>query len=174
MKKIWIMMILTLLAGLTVGCSQGEQGTVTGEKNELSGTIRISTFPQNLFLEEAVRKFESHHPNVKVEIDTYFSPNMLEQKNLQEQDDYMNLLNTELMSGKGSDIIADARRLPYKKYISRHIFADLNQLMEADEDFDTSQYHTNIFKAMEVNGGLYTLPIDYMLSLIHICFSIGI
>ena len=162
------MMILTLLAGLMMGCSEGKQGTIAGEKNELSGTIRISNFAPNPFLEEAAKKFANHNPNVKVEIDTYLSPEILEEKNRAEHyDDYVNLLNTELMSGKGADIIGDATRLPYyKKYISHHIFADLNQLMEADQGFDTSQYHRNIFEAMEVNGDLYVLPVDYSYELL--------
>lgn len=160
-KKMCVIMILVLIAGNLTGCADRSKQTVPAGKNSIKGTIRIYTFQSNRFLEEAAQKFESRNPGVKVEIDTCFTIEMLKQGNpIALLEKYINTINTELMSGKGADIIP-VNGMPYKKYIYRHMFVDLNQLMKSDPNYDASEYYTNIFDAVEINNGLYTLPVDY-------------
>ena len=160
-----VLIIIMIGASLT-GCSSHNQ-PVSKSKNSISGTIQISTLSSNQFLKEAVKKFESRHPNVKVEINAYLTPEMLKQNDSNKiVDNYISTLNTQLMSGKGADIIY-VNALPYKKYAKRHMFADLNQLMKADPDYDAGKYYTNLFDAVEINHNLYTLPIEYLYDLLE-------
>lgn len=159
MKKMCVIMLLVLIAGSQCGCSGcGQQSAPAGKNDE---TIHISTTSSFPFLEEAAHQFERRNPGVKVEIDAYLTPESVKSNNPTEiMENYINNLNTELMSGKGADIIY-VNALPYKKYISRHMFADLKQFMKSDPDFHEDEYYSNIWAAVEINNGLYTLPVEY-------------
>jgi len=38
---------------------------------------------------------------------------------------------------------------------------DIDQLMKSDANYDAGKYYTNAFDAVEINNGLYALPIKY-------------
>lgn len=65
--------------------------------------------------------------------------------------------NTDLIAGKIPDIILVNGDMNYSSYVSKGLFTDLYQLMEADESFHKEDYLENVFKAYEVNGKLYSL-----------------
>lgn len=168
-----IILISVLIACNLAGCSGISQKKPADAKKEISGTIRISTATPDRFLEEAAQKFENLHPGVKVEVKAYIIPEVKEidanttvsGEPEKSTENYVNNINTELMSGKGADIIS-VRRLPYKKYMSRNMFADLKQLMKSDQSYDASKYYENLFDAVSFNNGLYTLPINYSYELL--------
>lgn len=175
MKKICVILILVLIVCSLAGCSGSSKPGAANAKKDISGTISISTYNTDRLLEEAAQKFEKLHPGVKVEIKEYTTPEVIQidadtmvskpgdpEKSME---NYIKNINTELMSGKGADIIS-VRKLPYKKYISRNMFADLKPLMESDQNYDASKYYENLFDAVKFNNGLYTLPIDYSYDLL--------
>ena len=51
----------------------------------------------------------------------------------------------------------DLNGLPYGSYVSKDILANLYDLMKKDPEFKKADYLENIFKASEINGGLYEL-----------------
>ena len=105
-------------------------------------------------LEVAAMKFQKAYPDYRIDIKPY------EQKNNAGRDfeNYVKTLNTELLTGKGPDIIA-ASWIPYEKYADKNMLADLGELMEQDKDFDAGKYYTNIFDAVKYKDRLYTLPV---------------
>ena len=66
-------------------------------------------------------------------------------------------LSTDLTAGKLPDIIQITDALPYDSYVSKKLFTDLYELMDADESFNRADYLENIFKACETDGKLYSL-----------------
>ena len=66
-------------------------------------------------------------------------------------------LSTDLTSGKLPDIIQITDALPYDSYVSKKLFTDLYELMDADGSFNRADFLENIFKACETDGKLYSL-----------------
>ncbi|WP_027398897.1 ABC transporter substrate-binding protein [Anaerovorax odorimutans] len=179
MKK-WIAVLcaVTLVISAT-GCEQSEEETVKNILNEkLSGEITVSCYDTMSYkdaLEKAAKAFEKKNPGTKINIEC-FAP-MPEQKEMedggativtmtagddeQQRTDYISKINTELMSGKGSDILA-MDVLPYYKYADGGQLENLQNYMDADSSFDIKDYRKNILDAMEYKGGQYILPLDYM------------
>lgn len=170
MKRVFSIMMLMLMVFNMAACTGNGQ-----QKKEITGTIRISVYLPDRFLEEAAQKFEALHPGVKVEITEYTTPEVKQidantvvsgvQDPENTRENYINNINTELMSGKGADILS-VRMLPYKKYISRNLFADLGKMMESDQSFDSGKYYSGFFNAVKSKNGLYVLPIDYTYDLL--------
>ncbi|MFZ5965614.1 MAG: extracellular solute-binding protein [Bacillota bacterium] len=125
---------------------QNGDSTVQNQK-----VITVSVPISNRALEIAAGKFQKEHPEYRIDIQTYPSS---------DYETYVKNLNTQILSGKGPDIISVAG-LPYESYISKNILADLSDMMDGDKSFDMSKYYTNIFDALKYNGNLYVLPTDF-------------
>lgn len=178
MKK-WIAVICAVTLGFSVtGCGQKNEGSVKQLLSEkLSGEITVSCYDTMLykdFLEKAAKAFEEKNPGTKIKIES-FAP-MPEIKELegggsivststeddaQKRADYVSKINTELMSGKGADILA-MDILPYYKYADGGQLEDLQLYMDADNSFDIKDYQKNILEATKCHDGQYIVPLDYM------------
>lgn len=176
MKK-WIAVICAVTLGLSVtGCGQTNEGSVKQLLSEqLSGEITVSCYDTMLykdFLEKAAKVFEKKNPGTKIKVES-FAP-MPEIRELedgstvststedeQKQADYISKINTELMSGKGADILA-MDILPYYKYVDGGQLEDLQLYMDADSNFDMKDYQKNILDATKFHDGQYIMPLDYM------------
>jgi multiple sugar transport system substrate-binding protein len=146
-------------------------------------TITVSVMTSDRFLELAKTKFEDLHPTITIEIKESVAapemPQMPQQsggggqqramvmngkpdpKNIEK---YVSQINTELMSGKASDIIA-MDNLPAKKYADKNLLENIDNLMSQDTSFKMDQYYTGIFDAMKYNGKLYEVPIKVGLNM---------
>jgi len=144
---------------------------------EIGGEITISAYDSmrsKAFLEDAARLFEERYPETKVNIETFSAMPEIrtsEQGNMriqaiQMQDDpqgrhnYINRVNTSLMSGKGADVLA-IDVLPAYKYADSGQLVNLAAYMEADPEFNHSDYRTNILNAVEYKNGTWFMPLDY-------------
>lgn len=175
MKK-WIAVLCIVALGFSVtGCGQKQEASLKQMLSEkLSGEITVSCYDTMMykdFLENAAKVFEKKHPGTKINVEG-FAP-MPEVKkmedgsvmtsstnNEQEQADYISKVNTELMSGKGADILA-MDVLPYYKYADGGQLENLQNYMDADSSFDIKDYKKNILDAMKYHDGLYVIPLDY-------------
>ncbi|WP_312654014.1 ABC transporter substrate-binding protein [Aminipila sp.] len=178
MKK-WIAVICAVTLGFSVtGCGQKNEGVVKQLLSEkLSGEITVSCYDTMLykdFLEKAAKTFEKKNPGTKIKVES-FAP-MPEIKELegggsivstskeddeQKRADYVSKINTELMSGKGADVLA-MDILPYYKYADGGQLEDLQLYMDADSSFNIKDYQKNILDAMKYHDGQYIMPLDYM------------
>jgi ABC-type glycerol-3-phosphate transport system substrate-binding protein len=68
-------------------------------------------------------------------------------------------INTELMSGKGPDIIDVSNKLPLKKYIEKNMVLNISDYISKDKNFDINTCFTNIIEAYKYKGSLYAMPI---------------
>ncbi|MBB6215387.1 ABC-type glycerol-3-phosphate transport system substrate-binding protein [Anaerosolibacter carboniphilus] len=130
-----------------------QSGGSTAQNQEV---ITVSVPISNRGLEIAASKFQKDHPGYRIDIQTYPSS---------DYETYVKNLNTQILSGKGPDIISVAG-LPYENYISKNILANLSEMMIGDKNFDTSEYYTNIFDALKYNGDLYVLPTDFTFNIL--------
>lgn len=144
---------------------------------DISGEITVSAYDamkSKAFLEDAARLFEQKYPDTKVNVETFSAMPEIktsEQGNqtmtaIQVQDDpqgrqdYINKVNTALMSGKGADILA-MDVLPIYKYADSGQLEDLAAYMASDADFNRNDYRGNILDAVAYNGGTWFMPLDY-------------
>lgn len=142
---------------------------------EITGEITISTYDTMMykaFLEDAARLFEEKYPGTTVkleafsimpEIKTSGQGNMIMaviQDDPQGRQDYINRVNTALMSGGGADILA-IDVLPFYKYADSGHLENLTAYIQSDSEFNKSDYRVNILDALEYKNGIWFLPTDY-------------
>jgi len=71
------------------------------------------------------------------------------------------MLNNDIMLGNIPDILCVPYNVQLENYVSKGLFADLNEYMINDESFNRDEYLTNIFEAYEVDGCLYELVTEF-------------
>lgn len=124
-------------------------------------TLTIAGLSDNGAVRAAIDAFQKDHPDYQVTLKTY-SNEIAGVKGSDQPVDMTNLIqqfNTDVIANNTADIyILD--NLPYYKYLSKGILADLGEMMSAD-NMDMSQYYGNIFDACRVDGKLYTLPTEF-------------
>lgn len=183
MKKLVALFLTSAIALSTAAC--GNQKETLSETSsvdlsgEIGGEITVSCFDSALYknyLEEAAKAFEAKYPGTKVNVEA-FSPmpemrttttedgkNVSVMTKTKEDDssssDYINKINTELMSGGGADILA-MDVLPYYKYAENGQLEDLKQYMEEDQNFNASNYRQNIMEGVQYKGRQYIFPMSY-------------
>ena len=145
--------------------------------DELSGEITVYAFESMMagsFLDEAARMFMYQHPNVVVNVETFSAmPEIRRMEGAygemriatiaddpQSRRDYINMVNTELMSGRGPDIMA-MDILPFHAYARNGQLVNLRELMDADPHFNINDYRVNIFDALTTDAGQFIFPVDY-------------
>lgn len=71
-------------------------------------------------------------------------------------------LRARLLSDNCPDIIASGLEQELKGLNSQEVFADLYEYMDRDEAFDRDSLLPSLATAMEEDGGLYQLPVEFM------------
>ncbi|RYD02135.1 hypothetical protein N752_27170 [Desulforamulus aquiferis] len=77
---------------------------------------------------------------------------------------YVTAMNTQLMSGQGSDIIL-LNNLPYETYADKNLLVNIDQMMQSDQSFDSSKYYQNVLEALKYKGNLYGLPVSFSIDM---------
>jgi len=107
------------------------------------------------FMDLALRTYKMEFPDVQLTtkiITNYFG-----------EEWYGVKMKTELMAGKGSDLILYTMEFNEKVY-ETGIFYDLHILMEQDSDFDYSLYVESVLDAGLFKGKRYTIPLSYYMN----------
>ena len=112
------------------------------------------------FISTALRKaidiFEKEYPDVIVDFKTYGD------------DEYKNILRTEIPSGRGPDVVLDGESLlpDICKTMSVGIFTDLGPFMANDADFNPEDYYENVMKGGMMFGKQYLLPVTFGMNML--------
>ena len=78
------------------------------------------------------------------------------------EDTMLTKISTEIMAGKGPDIISLNQKLPFEKLIDNCSFADIDELAELyKSDIDFDDYNSTIMYCGIYNGKRYIIPIAY-------------
>ena len=168
-NKYGVVLILVLVLGMgvfTAGCGNTQAAREANNPNSL--TIAVVT--KDMYLDTAVKKFEELHPGVSVEVKEYTSSTSEKGEGVRAADPgdlekYVTAMNTQLMSGQGSDIIL-LNNLPYQTYADKNLLVDLGGLMQSDQSFDSGKYYQNIFEALKYKDKLYGLPVSIGIDMI--------
>jgi len=137
-----------------------ESGKPTAKK-EGKTTIVISAFTDDGWVAQAKRKYEALHSDVVIQIMPYM-PSDSTVVSTNDFTKFFMVLNTELLSGKGPDIIDISYQSP-GNWVNKGLLVNLSELMAADPDFNQSQLFENIVEASKSNGNLYVMPLSFQL-----------
>lgn len=164
MKKQLLITLICILLATTTACSSGGSGEkVNKEKpksKEGKSVVTLSLKRPDPFYEVVVKKFNEKYPDIDLQIQTFKQKGEQWDRDVFEK--YIKTANTALLSGKGADII-EVGDLPVGKYANKKLLANMNDLMEQDKTMNTSDLHMNVLEAMELNGGLYSIPSAFSL-----------
>lgn len=132
--------------------SSSEVGTNAGAEGEKAEIIVELTRDYDNLFSKAARKFQEKNPDVKVTVNLY--PDL-------DAYQYRDKLNTELIAGKGPDILY-LRPWDYiRTYIEKGILVNLDEVIEKDKEYNIEDYNTHIVDNARYKDKLYTMPINY-------------
>lgn len=158
-----------------IGDDSGDDFTLPSLSSE-PVKLTLSVISSTRFLELAKQKFEALHPLVSIEIKEYIaapapvvrggkSSLYIGDPDPKDLEKFSASLNTELMSGKASDIIVTNKHFPFRKYADKRLLADLNPYMANDSSFKREDYYANVLSAMTTGSKLYALPASLSLNM---------
>lgn len=93
--------------------------------------------------------------------------NILDYSQYDTMQDYsqgMTRLNTDIVAGKIPDVMILNSRMPVNSYISKGLFADLNEMIEKDDTFKKEEYLPNIFEALTSEYGMFQIAPSFTVS----------
>ncbi len=107
----------------------------------------------NEIISQAVTLYKENYPEVEVEYHTF--------SDLQE---YWTTIQTELMAGKGPDLLLFTEYdLPdLYKNMDSDAFYDIDKFMEQDVEFDQTDMNTNVFNSGYYKGKRLYIPLHYL------------
>ena len=152
---ILLTLVLIFLFPQSTGCAPKEV-------EQTNDSLRVAYFGTNIMVSYPLYEFKQQHPDVEVTTDFQaYSDNDME------EDDFFTRISAEIMSGSGPDIIiSEFGRMNANKMMRSGAFADLNEFLEADPEFDLSKYNANVLKGGQVDGKQYIMPLTYRLPLV--------
>ncbi|MDQ6420620.1 ABC transporter substrate-binding protein [Paenibacillus sp. LHD-117] len=170
MKKKGFVLLAAVMLFLSA-CS-GNSGGQDAQTGDGSKTVVIAVMNADGFLQTAVRKFETLHPDIHVEIKEYMAlpetngNGMTGAISIADMEKFVQTVTTQVIAGKGSDLIY-MNSLPEDKFVDKGLLVDLNELMDTDSSFVKNKYYENIMKASQNGDGLYAMPFSFALDLIQ-------
>lgn len=179
-EKSWKMGSLVLLCAALTACAGGNGGNegaqaASGDAPKTADgktAVTMTVMTKDRFLTEAEQKFEAAHPDIDVQIEEIVPADTSSGDKImvktgpggaaggpkpEDVDKYVNSVNTAIMSGNASDIIA-VENLPVDKYVDKGLLADWNELAAGDSGFNKSDYYENIFNGVSNGNGWYGIP----------------
>ncbi|MED1597886.1 MULTISPECIES: ABC transporter substrate-binding protein [Bacillus] len=166
MKKVCMMLVASLSISFVAGCgnndSKGERKTKDGKT-----IVEVSTLGDTKSLKQAEKLYEQKNPKIDIQIKGAFpedgSKTEASKTDETSAEKIISKVNTEFLSGKGSDVIV-LDGLPADKYGKKGLLTDLSKMMEQDKSFDKNQYFNSILDNSKTGEKLYGIPLYFWLS----------
>ncbi len=129
------------------------------EKNPHSGKriIYVATCTQDFNFEELLAAYNAD-PNSKTRVRLYQPQGETGLPYDKMMSNIADNILLSMKSGTGPDILLNCAA--YSQFNTSNILVDLNTYMDGANGIDRSQYFDNIFRAFEMNGKLYQMPIS--------------
>lgn len=192
MKKLTTLLLTAAMIFSIAACDSSNNNQTSKGANEpgtnkeqITGEITVSCYEDmmyNMYLHEAGKLFEKKYPGTKITFEG-LSPmpemnggasaeaagpaapvGVLGEKDASKKSDYINKINTEIMSGKGPDLIM-TDIIPYYKYADKGMLESLDKYIENDADFKKADYRENVLSASKYSGKQYVLPLGFNFNL---------
>ena len=89
---------------------------------------------------------------------------IIEIVNFETEDQLLTKFSTELMAGKGPDLISLSMPLSFEKLIESGAFADVNEInaqADSNDKIDFNNYNSLIMNSGVINGSRFIIPLFY-------------
>lgn len=180
MKKRFIAMVALMLSVSLTACSSsgGSEVGSNGSENKSTSTstdgktvVTISVIQKDPigWLDQAAQSYEQANPDIDIVIKEHTTtPESSSQQAISLRGDvdpaeleaYRNTVNTELMSGKGPDLIS-VNNLNYGQYAEKQLLADIGEFINNDQHFSDKDYFSNVLDAAKHEGKLVAMPVQF-------------
>lgn len=144
---------------------------------EMKGELTISILDEMSILEAGAQMFMDKYPDVKIDIHTFRTLETIKLEGGAEMsgiaseekstENYLNQLNTRIISGNAEDIILSSG-IPMQKYVSMGAFEELSFYMDHSPEINEENYYMNLFEAAGMNSKqMYSLPLATSIQTLH-------
>ncbi|WP_068617343.1 ABC transporter substrate-binding protein [Paenibacillus tuaregi] len=159
-RKLWLVSICMILAATTACSSSGS--TESKEKTKKNGktVVTLSMTQATEFMQAVEKDFEEKNPDIDLQIKAALQVG--ENYDHSKYEKYEKTTNTAMLAGKGPDII-QLEGLPTNEYMSKQLLVNMSEYMDKDNTLNKNDLQMNVLDALKVNGGLYTIPMGFML-----------
>lgn len=113
-----------------------------GSNWEVPGTVHYE------ILDQAIKKFESKYPNIKVEYEKGILSN-----------DYSEWLSEQILKGTEPDVYLVLDE-DFNTLASLGALKNLDMLVGGDKEFDSDVFYSSVYKAGQYEGSQYALPME--------------
>ncbi|MBS6195551.1 MAG: carbohydrate ABC transporter substrate-binding protein [Clostridiales bacterium] len=120
--------------------------------------LTIYSLKENSVMDKMVFDFQNQNPDVLVNYEVG-----MKGQNITSVSDAVNILNTEIMAGKGPDVIV-LNGLPWESYSEKGILKDVKQ--EVADLTGQEEFFTNLFSAYQKNDAQYAMPVSFKIPVI--------
>lgn len=145
MKKVIFLLLMVALC-LSACSDQKEQGPEI---------LVLATFQENPELHRQVDLFNQNHKDYQIEIQNY-------QRSLQKEEDGIAMLQREIISGRGPDLIDFGAEYATSDILGGYT-ENLMPYLKAEAAENQEEYFTNILESFCYNGKLYAMPVSFIL-----------
>ncbi|MCL2662971.1 MAG: hypothetical protein FWE83_06530 [Oscillospiraceae bacterium] len=119
-------------------------------EGEFEHTLRIFASQWESYqFNEIISLFRREHPEVNIQVETFSSPRTTSEEVA---------LITQLLSGSYDIFMLST--ISSEKLDVNSLFVDLNQLIDGSNGINREDYFDNVFRGMEANGILYSVPLS--------------
>lgn len=120
--------------------------------------LSVYSLYDNITVRQAVYAFRRKHQDVYVKV-----VNALSGGDGVTEDDAIRNLNTEILAGKGPDVIL-MDGLPIDSYVEKGMLVELDELLAQVQT--EGSFYTNILESCQTGGKIYTVPIRFSVPLV--------
>ncbi len=128
-----------------------------------SNELNIYALKENATLRHAAAIFHKSHPEVKISFSIAMSDSEYRAANQTIKDDYIRALNTELLAGKGPDLLV-LDELPVDSFIEKGVLADIGDIVQPM--VDKGELYPDIVKSYIKEDKAYYVPARFILPLL--------
>ncbi|MCL2053427.1 MAG: hypothetical protein FWG90_03160 [Oscillospiraceae bacterium] len=132
------------------------------KSDELIGSdkkiISLAVMNYDSMVRRTVVEFNKQSGEYEIQVKAY-----MEENGRDNQSEAITSFNLDLTAGKSADIII-MDNIPIESYVSKGLFVDLYEYIDADPDMQRADYLPNMLKMLETNGKLYTISDSFIIS----------
>lgn len=123
--------------------------------------ITLGCLYMNYKIRQQVFKFNRDNEEYRIVLKDYSQDIDYSDGSEYTYEDAIAKLNSDIASGDVPDLFICASELPFDSYVSKGLFVDLYEFMDADETINRGDYEANVLKAFETDGKLYRISPNY-------------
>ncbi|MGB1285283.1 MAG: ABC transporter substrate-binding protein [Aggregatilineales bacterium] len=120
-------------------------------QGEVTITLVVSSFVNNLLDDALIERFEAEHPGIRVEVTVSPVPGFAPGETEQFLDDTAEFVSQgDVLLVSGSNLTPESTRAGY--------FLDMSPLVNADADFAPDDFYPQAWQSYQWDGGVWALP----------------